>query len=187
MTKNSKSIVSIADYDENGIVNTTDTRKVLIDVLKGAVIVPATIASELPKGNTISFTQTVNLGNMVGENAECDTCYIVQSLEELQALYTFECSVSGNYIEAFTEDFFQENPLVLVKIYVTSAPRDVYVHQITRDSNGYLTIHLLEEYAYGVNLIIYGGRILLEIEKEDLNNVIRIQLYEDICSDGPVI
>lgn len=108
---------------------------------------------------------------------------LITSLEQLEQVYADDHPNAPDYTVGFTQDYFEEHALILVKAY-----HDVLPEAVTIDGMGVsgetVTVSILFSFREWVLPALYHGRLLLEIDAADGEYIktVRCQSHHEIIT-----
>ncbi len=91
---------------------------------------------------------------------------LITSLEQLEQAYADDTTYAPDYTEGFTADYFEDHALILVKAYAPNLPEAVEIDGLGI-SGETITVSILYTYREWYQPMLYHGRILLEINAAD--------------------
>lgn len=148
------------------------------DVAADELLSPDTVQPEtLPVGEDVAYTVVSDGGETGGTYSPFGaTVYLVHSLDELQALYKRDDNATYDYTDGYTEDYFEDGALAIVRMYCGDEPRDVKVKSVVK-KDGELAVTLCRYYGFGRVEPIYRHTFVLETAAADLADVTSTAAY----------
>ncbi len=151
------------------------------DVAADKLLSPDTVQCDtLPVGEAVDYTVVADGGEAGGDifdkNGLKTYVYLVRSLEELRALYEHDEFATFDYTEGYTEDYFEDGALAIVRTYVRDLPRDIRVKSVVK-KDGELAVTLCRYYGFGREFPKCRHTFVLEMTATDLADVTETAAY----------